>query len=86
MNQASIASRTGIGQVLNAGTYNISVTGGVAQTPSAGDKVMVILRATNAAAHSDETVGFVPDQTIDSPFTPPAAAAAYYFRKMGQAA
>ncbi len=67
-NQATIGSSTGIGQNLaTAQVYSPTVTG-AAQTPSAGDLVVVILMLDNAQSMTNDLV-WTNDQVIASPFT-----------------
>jgi hypothetical protein len=67
-NQASIASVGGLDISLSTtGTKTASVSGS-AQTPSAGDKVMVLL-AFNNSTGADRSFDYRPNVTIDSPFS-----------------
>lgn len=68
-NQATIGSETGLS--ISLGTTGVKtqvVSPGAAQTPSVGDKVLVVLIASNGAMTS-QSCGITSDQNIDSPFT-----------------
>lgn len=70
-NQATIGSSTGLGISLGSpGVKSTTVTGS-SQSPSAGDKVLVLCLFDNSAM-TNQTVGITPDQNIDSPFNPAA--------------
>lgn len=69
VNQAKIGSATGL--AINCGTVgvkSINVTG-VAQTPVAGDIVLVQIVCTNAQSMSLQSIGVTPSEIISSPFT-----------------
>ena len=72
VNQASIASGS---LSISLGTTGVKTTtiAGSVQTPSAGDKVMVLLGFTNSTGTA-KTFGYTPDVTIDSPFSRPTPA------------
>lgn len=66
-NSATIGSATGLAKSLGStGVLSQAVTG-AAQTPSAGDKVMIAFVFSNAAM-STQTFNYTPNQLIDSPF------------------
>jgi hypothetical protein len=68
VNQASIGSTSGLGISLGSTGVKTATVTGSAQTPSANDKVIILLGFTNAAASAQNTV-IVDDQLIDSPFS-----------------
>jgi hypothetical protein len=67
VSQASIGSASSLGISLGSTGVKTATVSGSAQTPSAGDKVWILLGFTNAVA-STQTAGIVDDQLIDSPF------------------
>ena len=80
VNQATIGSATGLGISTSAGAQS-TVISGAAQTPSAGDKVIITLGFSNSNTMVARTVGITPSLTIVAAgFEAPAAAAtaAYY--------
>lgn len=84
-NQASIGSLTG--QSIDVGTTGVKTfpaISGAAQTPSAGDLVMVICRFTETSGHGNNTITYLPDQLINTPFddgvTGTAAGYQQYYR------
>ena len=80
VNQATIGSATGLGLPTSSGAQN-TVISGAAQTPGAGDKVIITLGFSNADTMVARTVGITPSLTIVAAgFEAPAAAAtaAYY--------
>jgi plastocyanin len=67
-NQATIGSNTGVGANLTGtDTVYTATVSGSAQTPSAGDKVIIVLSFTNADTVT-HNVTLTPDQLIDTPF------------------
>src|SRR5262245_65381674 len=59
------------GQTTSLGTTGVkthSVTGS-AVTPSAGDKVVVMICHTNVSANMNQTFAWTPNQLVDSPFS-----------------
>jgi hypothetical protein len=72
VSQAIIGSLTGLATTMGTvGVLSFTVSGS-AQTPSAGDKVVVMTFADNGAM-SLQAASTTPDQLIDSPFTVSAA-------------
>jgi hypothetical protein len=69
--QATIASASSLGIALSTTGVKSTTMTGTAQTPNAGDKVIVVLAFTNSVA-SLQSVGIIDDQFIDSPFLMPA--------------
>lgn len=68
VSQETIGSTTGIHNQMNStGVRTISVTG-IAQAPSVGDKVIIVLVFTNDDNHGNG-FNFTPNQDVDSPFT-----------------
>lgn len=73
-NQATIGSVTALADNLGStGVRSHNVTGS-AQSPSAGDKVIVVLLFDNMQAMPQD-IGFTPSEIITSPFTPPGGEA-----------
>lgn len=68
VNQATIGSATGLAIALNTTGVKETVISGSAQTPSVGDKVIVVLLFDNTNSMT-RTFGWTPDQIIVSPFT-----------------
>ena len=68
VNQATIGSNTAVGISLGTTGVKSTTVSGNAQTPSAGDKVLIVLAFTNGAM-SVQAATSVPDQNIDSPFS-----------------
>lgn len=73
VSQATIGSAVGLGISLNVVGVKSATVSGTAQTPAVGDRVMVILGFDNSGTMA-VAFSFIPDQNIDSPFTPPAGA------------
>jgi len=72
VNQATIGSASSLGISLGAAGVKSTTVSGSAQTPTAGDRVMIVLGVTNASSMGTDTIGITPDQVIDSPFDVPA--------------
>lgn len=71
-NQAEIGSATGLGiSCMTAGVKSTVIAGSV-QSPSAGDKVIIVCGFSNSNSMFARTLGITPSQLIDSPFNPPA--------------
>lgn len=79
VNQATIGSATGLGLATTTNPQS-TVISGSAQTPGAGDKVIITLGFSNANTMFSRTVGITPSQTIASPFTAPSAFNAGFIR------
>lgn len=68
-NQETIGSATGLSDSLDAvGVVSTNVTGSEV-TMAVGDKVVIVVGASNASSMFTRTLGFTPDQNVDSPFT-----------------
>lgn len=74
VSQGTIGSETAIGYQTNGGSTTRTVSGS-AVTLQNGDVVVITLVFSETGGHSNQTVGITPDQTITSPFTPPASSA-----------
>lgn len=72
VNQATIGSSTGLAIATSSGAQS-TVISGAAQTPSAGDKVIITLGFSNANTMFTRNVGITPSTTIESPLTAPSA-------------
>ena len=71
VNQASIASASALNiPCFGAAGIRTTTVSGSAQTPSAGDKVMVLLAFSNTLSGVIRNFGYTPNATIDSPFSP----------------
>ena len=67
VNQGSFGSLTGQTTAINTTGVKSHVVSGSSQTPSAGDKVYIVLVFSSPSANQQFSVQF--DQAIDSPFT-----------------
>jgi hypothetical protein len=68
VNQETIGSNTAVNISLSTTGVKSTTVSGSAVTPSAGDKVLIVLAFTNGAM-SSQSAQYTPDQDIDSPFT-----------------
>lgn len=68
VNQETIGSATGLSISQGSTGVKSQTVSGSAVTPSAGDKVLVVMAVQNTAM-TNQTLGWTPDQNIDSPFT-----------------
>src|SRR5438309_5675605 len=67
VSQATIGSASGLGISLGSTGVKTTTVTGSAETPSANDKVWILLGFTNSAASAQNT-GIIDDQLIGSPF------------------
>lgn len=72
VNQATIGSSTGLGIATKSGAQSTIISGS-AQTPGAGDKVIITLGFSNASTMFARTVGITPSTTIESPLSAPVS-------------
>lgn len=67
-NQESLGSTTGIGYATNGGETTVNVTGS-STTPTAGDRVLIVVAFSSNSSHSDNIVEITRNRTITCPFT-----------------
>jgi hypothetical protein len=66
--QGSIGQATAQAISGSAGVKSINISG-AAQTPAAGDKVLITLTVSNASGQMNQQFSWTPDQDVDSPFS-----------------
>lgn len=70
VNQATIGETTGLSISLGSSGVKTITVAGSAQTPSVGDKVVILFGGDNSSMSAQAGAGVItPDQNIDSPFT-----------------
>lgn len=69
VNQESLGSESGIGFNTAGGQTTRNITGSSVASPSAGDRVAIVLVFDKASSHSSRSFDITPNQTITCPFT-----------------
>ena len=88
VNQETLGSNTGLGLSTTGGQQNVVVNQPSAASPSAGDKIIIVLVFTNAATMGNQKTQLTHDQLITSPYVAAGAGGAphYYQHLIGQGA
>jgi len=69
VSQATIGSATGLSIDLGTTGVKSQAVTGAAQTPGAGDKVVIVFGISNTNEHGNQTVGRTHNQLINTPFS-----------------